>query len=144
MIDGSLHPLESVVNFRVDEKLKFHTKIPGGFYDASFFIGINEAKWKKLSQADRDAIMKVSGPALTKRWGARFDQENKTAEAKMRNDKHTFNEPSKALMERITVVRNAMLKDWATKNTRPGQRKGSSGLLRQAVQGLRQSRNPTP
>jgi TRAP-type C4-dicarboxylate transport system substrate-binding protein len=113
VIDGSLHPLESVVNFRVDEKLKFHTKIPGGFYDASFFIGINEAKWKKLSQADRDAIMKVSGPALTKRWGARFDQENKTAEAKMRNDKHTFNEPSKALMERITVVRNAMLKDWA-------------------------------
>lgn len=114
VIDASLHPLESVVNFRVDEKLKFHTKIPGGLYDATFFIVINQNKWNKLSPADRDAIMKVSGPVLTKRWGAQFNAENKSAEAKLRNDKHTFSEPSKALMDRITTVRNAMLKDWAT------------------------------
>lgn len=112
VIDASLHPLESVVNFRVDEKLKFHTKIPGGFYDATFFVVINQGKWNKLSQADRDAIMKVSGPALTKRWGAQFNAENKAAEGKLRTDKHTFSEPSKALMERITAARNAMLKDW--------------------------------
>lgn len=112
VIDASLHPLESVVGFRVDEKLKFHTMIPGGLYDATFFVVINQGKWNKLSQADRDAIMKVSGPALTKRWGAQFNAENKSAEAKLRNDKHTFSEPSKSLMERITSIRNAMIKDW--------------------------------
>jgi hypothetical protein len=30
-----------VVNFRLDGKLKNHTIIPGGLYEASFFIGIN-------------------------------------------------------------------------------------------------------
>ena len=55
VVDASLHTIESVINFRVEDKLKYHTIVPGGFYDASFFIAINEGKWNKLSEADRKA-----------------------------------------------------------------------------------------
>jgi TRAP-type transport system periplasmic protein len=109
VIDASLHPLESVVNFRLDGKLKNHTLIPGGLYDAAFFIGINEGKFKSLSAADQQAIMKVSGEALSRRWGQGFDKENKAAEATLRGNGHKFAQPSPALLDNIRKVRTAML-----------------------------------
>jgi TRAP-type transport system periplasmic protein len=54
--------------------------VPNGLYDATFFIGMNEGKFKRLSAADQQAIMKVSGEALSRRWGQQFDKQNKAAE----------------------------------------------------------------
>ncbi|MEN9886487.1 MAG: hypothetical protein RL758_1065 [Pseudomonadota bacterium] len=111
VIDASLHPLESVVNFRLDGKLKNHTIIPGGLYDASFFIAMNEGKFKGLSAADQQAIMKVSGEMLSRRWGQEFDKQNKAAEGKLRTNGHKFAQPSQALLDNIRKVRTAMLKE---------------------------------
>lgn len=110
-IDASLHPIESVVNFRLDGKLKTHSIVPEGLYDAAFFLVMNEAKFKALPAADQQAIMKVSGEALSRRWGKAFDEQNKAAEAKMRGEGHTFGKPNAALQEKIRGVRNAVLKD---------------------------------
>jgi TRAP-type transport system periplasmic protein len=109
VIDASLHPLESVVNFRLDGKLKNHTIIPGGLYDASFFIGINEGKFGRLSAADQQAILKLSGEALSRRWGQEFDKQNKAAEATLRANGHKFAQPSPALLDNIRKVRTALL-----------------------------------
>jgi len=111
VIDASLHALESVVNFRLDGKLKNHTLIPGGLYDATFFIGINEGKFKSLSAADQQAIMKISGEALSRRWGQGFDKENKAADAKLRANGHKFATPNPTLVDNIRKVRTAMLAD---------------------------------
>ena len=111
VIDASLHALESVVNFRLDGKLKNHTIIPGGLYEASFFIGINEGKFKSLSAADQQAILKVSGEALSRRWGLEFDKQNKSAETTLRANGHKFAQPSAALLDNIRKVRTAMLSE---------------------------------
>jgi TRAP-type C4-dicarboxylate transport system substrate-binding protein len=111
VVDASLHGLESVVNFRLDGKLKHHTIIPEGLYDATFFVAMNEGKWKQLSVADQQAIMKVSGEMLSRRWGQEFDKQSKAAEAKMRADGHVFTQPSPALLDNIRKVRTSMLKD---------------------------------
>jgi TRAP-type C4-dicarboxylate transport system substrate-binding protein len=111
VIDASLHPMESVVNFRLDGKLKFHTVIPNGLYDAAFFIAINEGKWRRLSAADQQAIMKVSGEALSRRWGQQFDKQSRDAVTKMRAAGHTFAEPSKELMNVVRKVRGDMLQE---------------------------------
>jgi TRAP-type C4-dicarboxylate transport system substrate-binding protein len=111
VIDASVHSLESVVNFRLDGKLKHHTIVPEGLYDATFFIAINEAKFKRLSAQDRQAILRVSGEALARRWGQEFDKQNKAAEAKMRSDGHVFVQPNAELLEKIRQVRSDMLKE---------------------------------
>jgi TRAP-type C4-dicarboxylate transport system substrate-binding protein len=120
VIDASLHSMESVVNFRVEDKLKHHTKIPGGFYDGTFFIAMNQGKWNRLSQADRDAITKISGEALSRRFGGQFDTQNRSAEAKLRAAGHTFSEPSKALLDRVATVRTTMLAEWAAEGASYG------------------------
>jgi TRAP-type C4-dicarboxylate transport system substrate-binding protein len=113
VVDASLHSLESVIGFRLEDQLKHHTKIPDGLYDATFFIVINERKWNGLSAADRDAIMRVSGAALSRRWGERFDAHNAAAEAALRERGNAFATPSAALLERIRAVREQMLAEWA-------------------------------
>ena len=110
-IDASLHALESVVNFRLDGKLKNHTIIPEGLYDATFFIVMNEGKFKGLSAADQQAVMKVSGEMLSRRWGQEFDKQNKSAEATLRANGHKFAQPNAALLDNVRKVRTAMLKE---------------------------------
>jgi TRAP-type transport system periplasmic protein len=111
VIDASLHPIESVVNFRLDGILKNHTIIPGGLYDASFFVVMNEGKFKGLSAADQQAIMKVSGEMLSRRWGQEFDKQDKAAQAKLRADGHKFAEPNMTLLDNVRKVRTDMLKE---------------------------------
>jgi TRAP-type C4-dicarboxylate transport system substrate-binding protein len=113
VIDASLHPLESVVNFRLDGKLKNHTLIPGGLYDASFFIVMNEGKFQRLSAADQQAILKLSGEALSRRWGQQFDIQNKASEEKLRGNGHQFAQPSPALLDNIRKVRSTLLQELA-------------------------------
>lgn len=114
VIDASLHALESVVNFRLDGKLKNHTIIPGGLYDATFFIVMNEGKFKGLSAADQQAVMKVSGEILSRRWGQEFDKQNKSAEATLRANGHKFAQPNQTLLDNVSKVRTAMLKELQT------------------------------
>ncbi|MFM2058049.1 MAG: hypothetical protein RLY71_2434 [Pseudomonadota bacterium] len=111
VIDASLHGLESVVNFRLDGKLKYHTMVPDGLYDATFFVVMNEGKFKNLSAADQLAIMKVSGEMLSRHWGQEFDKQSAAAEAKMRSDGHKFGQPDAALLVKIRAVRTSMLKE---------------------------------
>lgn len=111
VIDASLHGLESVVNFRLDGKLKYHSIVPGGLYDGTFFIVMNEGKFKALSAADQQAVMKVSGEMLSRHWGQEFDKQSKSAEAKMRADGHKFGQPDAVLLAKIRGVRTGMIKE---------------------------------
>lgn len=81
--DGIEFPAESVTAFKVDEVLDQGLIVPGGLYNVSFFVVINEAKWNALSKEDQEAIMSVSGEALAKRAGAVWDKADTDAYATM-------------------------------------------------------------
>ena len=72
---------------------------------------MNERKFKRLSAADQQAVMKPSGGALSRHWGQEFDKQDKSAEAKLRADGHKFAQPNQALLDNIRKVRSAMLKE---------------------------------
>ncbi|MEZ5535379.1 MAG: TRAP transporter substrate-binding protein [Thiolinea sp.] len=114
VIDGSLHTLESVVNFRLQDVLKHHTIVDKGLYDATFFLIMNEKKWNKLSEEDQKAIDSISGAAFAERWGNAFDQQNADAEKALREAGHTFTDASPALIEKVTEIREKMIADWET------------------------------
>lgn len=117
VIDGSMHPLESVVNFRLTDVLKHHTRVEGGIYDATFFLAMNEAKWNKLSDADKAAIDSVSGEAFARLWGQVFEAQNDAALVKLKEEGHDFSEPSAELVDRLTTIKQQMLDAWAAQGT---------------------------
>lgn len=112
VLDGSLHTLESVVNFRLTEKLPYHTVIDNGLYGATFFLAMNEKKWNALSEDDRTAIERISGEAFASKWGDVFNQQNTDAEKALRDAGHTFSTAAPELISKIGEIRNTMIADW--------------------------------
>jgi len=72
--DGIFFPAESIQGFKLTGLIKQATFVPGGLYNTSFVMMMNEAKYNALSQADRDAIEKVSGEHFARLAGKAWDK----------------------------------------------------------------------
>jgi TRAP-type C4-dicarboxylate transport system substrate-binding protein len=72
--DGIQFPAESVTAFKIDPVLDQGLIVPGGLYNVSFFVVMNEAKWKALTAEDQAAILSVSGEKLAKAAGKIWDK----------------------------------------------------------------------
>ena len=66
-IDVTQFPWESVKGFRLAEVTTHHLDVPDGTYAGIFFLTMSPRTWSQLSEAQRAAVMKVSGE-----WGSRF------------------------------------------------------------------------
>jgi TRAP-type C4-dicarboxylate transport system substrate-binding protein len=82
--DGVFFPKEAAFSFKLVPLLKHGTFIPGGLYNVSFAMVMNEAKWKQISAADQAAINKLSGEALARRAGKSWDEADARGEKEMR------------------------------------------------------------
>ena len=120
VIDGSLHTMESVVNFRLEDSLEHHTVFPNGFYDATFFVIMNGAKWDGLSDQDKTAIEGIIGETLSAEWGKNFDVQNPAATEKLSAAGHEIVEASPELITAVDTIYNAMVADWLVSATAAG------------------------
>lgn len=112
VIDASFHPIESIVGFNLADRLTHHTQIEGGFYDAFFFLAINERSWTGISDEDRAAIEAISGETLSATWGRFWDDQNAAAEITLRDMGNTFVTPAQALIDRLAAIRASLLEEW--------------------------------
>lgn len=79
VVDGSVYNIDAYKNFRLDKYINNITTFDGGLYNISFFLVMNEAKWKSIPAADQQAIMTVSGEAFARRAGRTWDTEDAAA-----------------------------------------------------------------
>lgn len=112
VIDGSLHTMESVVNFRLEEALTHHTIFPDGLYDAAFFVVMNSARWDSIAPEDQAAIEAITGETLSAMWGQQFDAQNPAATASLTAAGHTITEASPELIGTVATIRDAMVAGW--------------------------------
>jgi TRAP-type C4-dicarboxylate transport system substrate-binding protein len=82
--DGVFFPKEAPVSFKLTPLIKHITFVPGGLYNVSFAMIMNEAKWKQISPADQAEIKKLSGEALARRAGKSWDSVDAYGEKVMR------------------------------------------------------------
>lgn len=73
VVDAGLLSREAVKNFNVGRAIKHGLEIPGGFSNLGMSIVVNERAWNRISEADRAAIMEISGEVLSRRMGAQFE-----------------------------------------------------------------------
>jgi len=71
--DGIFFPSESVVGFKLDSLVRHGTVVPGGLYNTSFVMMMNEAKYNAIPKADRDIVDKLSGEHLARLAGKAWD-----------------------------------------------------------------------
>lgn len=118
--DGSLMPFESKEGFKLKEVAPYSLVYPGGFYYGSFWMAMNQAKYDKLSKADRDAIDKISGEALARVNGKAWDEydENGRKAGLAAGNTYTVAAPdfAKQLAERLAPIEIA----WVESATKKG------------------------
>lgn len=79
VVDGTWFPDESIVSFKLDKLIKHRTAVPGGLYNTSFVLMMNEATWNKLSKADQEAVNKLSGEFAARFIGKYWDDMDATS-----------------------------------------------------------------
>jgi len=73
VIDGVTFPMEALQAFNLTEHVKYSMRVPGGIYNTSWFMVMNEDIWDSLPDEDRTAIENVSGAALAELAGSVWD-----------------------------------------------------------------------
>jgi TRAP-type C4-dicarboxylate transport system substrate-binding protein len=110
--DGTFFPLESIISFKLGPVVKYATLFPGGFYGSAFGFFMNEDKWNKLSKADQDAIMSVSGEALARLAGKAWDATDRAALEVMKQANIQIQEASPELVKGVNERSKAIIDKW--------------------------------
>ncbi len=110
--DGIFFPKDSVPAFRLTPLINHMTVVPGGLYNVSFGLWMNEAKFKSLSKADQDAIMKVSGENFARMAGKVWDREDAAGLKAMEAEKIIVRNASPELVAEIKAKTDPLEKAW--------------------------------
>jgi TRAP-type C4-dicarboxylate transport system substrate-binding protein len=118
--DGTFFPLESIISFKLAPVVKYATLFPGGFYGSAFGFFMNEDKWNKLSKADQDAIMSVSGEALARLAGKAWDTTDRAALELMKQANIQIQDASPELVKGVQERSKAIIDKWKAAATAKG------------------------
>ncbi|QUS58745.1 TRAP transporter substrate-binding protein [Pseudovibrio brasiliensis] len=69
IIDGVTFTYEALTAFKLLDHVKYSMRVPGGIYNTTWFLVMNEGKWGEISAEDQAAIMAISGDAFAERVG---------------------------------------------------------------------------
>src|SRR5690554_1407620 len=79
VVDGVFFPAETLVSFKLDSVIENVTIFPGGLYSDTHAVIMNEDAFKRLSEQDQAAILKVSGSHLASLAGRAWDKHDAVA-----------------------------------------------------------------
>lgn len=79
VIDGVTFTYEALTAFKLTDYVKYSMKAPGGLYNTTWFLVMNEGKWGEISAEDQAAIEAISGLAFAERVGKAWDDADTAA-----------------------------------------------------------------
>lgn len=112
VIDGVAFPMDAMTSFNLTDYIKYSMTVPGGIYNTTWFLVINEGKWNSLSEADRTAIDAISGAAFAELVGKAWNGADSSSRAAV-GDRVEFYEASPAVVEALHNVTADIEKQWA-------------------------------
>jgi len=113
--DGTMFTSEAILNFNIQDFIKYATIVPGGLYSQSFFMVINKKKWDSLPDRDRAAMDKVSGEALAKLMGTRWQEEENTGLDRLKKLGVEVNTVEGAMLANMKEALAPIEKEWIEK-----------------------------
>jgi TRAP-type C4-dicarboxylate transport system substrate-binding protein len=118
--DGILFPAESVPSFRIETIVKYGTLIKGGIYQLVHAVIVNQAKWDALSPADKAAVDKVCGEAMTVMASTVWDRLNTEGIATMKKAGIQLHEASPEMMKDLHARYAGLVEAWYAEAAKKG------------------------
>ncbi len=120
VMDGVFFPAESVQSFKLDKLIKHRTTFPGGLYNTSFAIVMNQDTWAKIGKQDKEAIEKLSGVALAQRIGRAWDRVDRGGLAVMQANNVEVVNASKEFVEEVKAKTSGLENKWISEAKQRG------------------------
>lgn len=79
VIDGVTFTYEALTAFKLTNDLKYGMTVPGGIYNTSWFLVMNQAKWDAIAPEDQAAIEAISGQAFSELVGKAWNDADAAA-----------------------------------------------------------------
>ena len=118
--DGTFLPTESLPSFKITDLVKHTTQIPGGLYNTSFFLVMNQDRFSALSEADQAAIDKVSGEAFAKLAGKAWDVADKAGIDAIKANGNSLTMADDAFVADIKARTAHIEKEWVKEASEKG------------------------
>ena len=79
VIDGVAFTYEALTAFNLTKDIKYSMTVPGGVYNTTWFLVMDEDKWNQISPEDQAAIDAISGMAFAQRVGEAWNEADRVA-----------------------------------------------------------------
>jgi TRAP-type C4-dicarboxylate transport system substrate-binding protein len=120
VLDGTVMPPESILPFKLVDASPYATIVPGAITNSILTLAINEDKWKSLSQADRDAITKISGEKFARAIGETYIAGNQATWDAMKKANKSVETANPTLVADMKKALKPMEASWAEKARKRG------------------------
>lgn len=112
--DGILFVWESLPSFKITELVPYSTTMPGGWYNSSHYLVMNQSAYDRLSPEDKAIIDKYSGEAYAKMAGAGWDQINAIGLEAATKAGNTIVEASPELQAALKELNEGFIADYVS------------------------------
>ncbi|WP_018000729.1 TRAP transporter substrate-binding protein [Paracoccus sp. N5] len=115
VIDGATTPPDALLGFKLDDVLNTMTFVPGSLGSTTVLVSVNPDAWDRISEADQQAIRKVSGAAVARMSGDLHRKETEAAIAKMQAKGMTVNRMGDAELAKMQERVAPLTAEWLEK-----------------------------
>lgn len=119
-IDGSLMLKETVKSGNAVDLLHYGTIVPGGVFNSVLAIAVNADKWKSIPEADRKAIMSISGEHFARHIGLAYSDADKEAMGIMAQAKYVVEPASPKLVADMKKALSSQESEWLDRAAKKG------------------------
>ncbi len=114
VMDGTLFPAESVEGFKIDKVIKYATTFPGGLYNTSFVLMMNQDKYDGLPADVKKIVDEMSGEFAARMMGRGWDKVDRRGMAFMQAAGVTFTKADAAFVNSVKAKTAGLEQTWIT------------------------------
>ncbi|WP_193143290.1 MULTISPECIES: TRAP transporter substrate-binding protein [unclassified Meridianimarinicoccus] len=113
VIDGATFTYEALTAFKLTDDLKYSMTVPGGIYNTTWFLVVNDEKWAEISPEDQAAIEAISGEAFAELVGEAWNNADDKAISKIQDAGIEIYEAPPAVLDGIKSIAAQYEQSWS-------------------------------
>ncbi len=113
VIDGVTFTYEALTAFKLTDDLKYSMRVPGGLYNTTWFLVMNDDKWAEISAEDQAAIEGISGLAFAELVGKAWNAADEAAISKIQKAGIEIYDAPAPLLETIKAKASVHEQAWS-------------------------------
>ncbi len=120
VVDATFMTPDSYLTFNLKDLVSVYLDVPGGLFNSSFYVMMNEDAYARIPEAVRPAFDSVTGEYLAALAGGAFDRVGAKGMAAMREGGATVIEPDAAFMAELEERLAPFAADWVARIAQKG------------------------